>query len=110
MKKPASLQESWIAEYIHGTASPEAVKSLERALKDDAALRAYFLEYLNIDLALSAEAACASNIHSDGAPKNVIALPKPPGLTGWRDWASWSQLAELGKIAAAVGLLALAGT
>ena len=106
MKKPDSLQESWIADYISGTASPEIVNSLEHALKNDSCLRRYFLEYLNIDLALSAEAACAIETRPNGEPKNVIALSTPPPVTRG---LYWPLAAKWGKVAAAVGLLALSG-
>lgn len=111
MNKPDPLQESWIADYIRGTACPEVVRSLEHALKNDASLRAYFLEYLNIDLALSAEAAFAftSDVHSDGDPENLISLQKSSDFKRWKHGPTWGKWAKWGKIAAAVSVLGLSG-
>lgn len=44
-------------EYVRGSASAETVATLEKALRKDAEFREQFLEYLNVDLALSLEAA-----------------------------------------------------
>ena len=43
----------WMRQYAEGTASAETTAQLERALQEDAAFRKLFLEYLNVDLALS---------------------------------------------------------
>ena len=46
----------WIRLYAEGTAPPDTIAELEAALSKDAALREYFVEYLNIDLALATNA------------------------------------------------------
>lgn len=47
----------WIQEYSDGVADAETTANLERALQEDPELRMLFLEYLNIDGALSAQSA-----------------------------------------------------
>lgn len=47
------LRERWLQEYCDGTASAETTALLERALREDPELRLRFLEYLNVDQALS---------------------------------------------------------
>ena len=43
----------WMRQYAEGTANAETTAMLEQALRDDAEFRALFVEYLNVDLALS---------------------------------------------------------
>ncbi len=56
MKTPDPRLE-WMRQYVEGVAAAETVAQLEQALREDAAFRKLFLEYLNIDLALSTGAA-----------------------------------------------------
>ncbi|MGB8852691.1 MAG: LamG-like jellyroll fold domain-containing protein [Pirellulales bacterium] len=56
----------WIAEYVAGTASAETVAALEQAVGADEAFRDLFLEYLNIDLALSDSAAARDLVRPAG--------------------------------------------
>jgi ferric-dicitrate binding protein FerR (iron transport regulator) len=47
----------WIQKYSDGVADSETISKLERALRDDREFRMFFLEYLNVDGALSARSA-----------------------------------------------------
>lgn len=51
------LRERWLQEYCDGTASAETTALLERALREDLEFRLRFLEYLNVDQALSSSCA-----------------------------------------------------
>lgn len=95
MKELTPLQASWVLDYVKGTASEEVVRSLESALKTDGAFRAYFLEYLNVDGALSAETAA----HPEVFPENVSTLQKPPRPRRWKAWS---------RVAAGIVFLGLA--
>ena len=70
----------WIQRYADGLAAEEEAASLERALRDDAELRAAFLEYVNLDSAL--EALAAAN-EAEVAEK-LVRFPRP---MPWR-WAA----------------------
>jgi ferric-dicitrate binding protein FerR (iron transport regulator) len=96
MKKHGEMRESWVADYVQGTASPSVMRSLEAELRTDAEFRAYFLEYLNIDLALSSEAACAAAQSGD----SILELQKATRTRPWKIW---------GGIAAAIAFLILTG-
>jgi hypothetical protein len=50
-------RSQWIQEYRDGIASDETTSNLERALREDAEFRLGFLEYLNVDAAIAAQAA-----------------------------------------------------
>ena len=52
----------WMRQYAEGTASAEVTAQLEQALREDAAFRRLFLEYLNVDLTLSSGAAKARQV------------------------------------------------
>jgi len=66
-------RHDWLRQYADGTASAETTAQLERALREDAAFRKLFLEYLNVDLALSTGAA-----HVESEPEaKVVQFPKP---------------------------------
>lgn len=54
---PPDPREEWMQQYADGAASAETTASLEAALRADAEFRALFLEYLNLDGALSEAAA-----------------------------------------------------
>lgn len=54
---PSDPRNEWIQQYVDGTASAEVVAQLEAALRSDPEFRALFLEYLNLDNALTAETA-----------------------------------------------------
>ncbi len=95
MKKHIQMRESWIADYVQGRASLDVMRSLEAALRTDAEFRAYFLEYLNIDLALSSEAACAAGLSVD----NITELKNTTRGRAWRTWVG---------IAAAIAFLIFA--
>jgi len=66
-------RHDWLRQYADGTASAETTVQLERALREDAEFRKLFLEYLNVDLALSTGAA---NVESAPEAK-VVQFPKP---------------------------------
>ena len=68
-------RHDWMRQYAEGTASAETTLRLEQALREDAAFRKLFLEYLNVDLALATTAAHSEL--TDGNAK-LIRFPKPP--------------------------------
>jgi len=53
---PRALHLEWMRHYAEGTATPEIARQLESVLRDDPEFRALFVEYLNVDLALSSSA------------------------------------------------------
>ncbi|MFZ2642960.1 MAG: LamG-like jellyroll fold domain-containing protein [Verrucomicrobiia bacterium] len=53
---PNDPRLDWMRQYAEGTASAETTAQLQQALRDDPEFRSLFLEYLNLDLALSANA------------------------------------------------------
>lgn len=74
-----------IQRYMTGDATPEEIAALEQALKDDAELRALYLDYLNLDVALGA-AAEAATITENGTGKTMT-FPRPaarPSPHYWR--------------------------
>ncbi len=79
----------WVLDYVRGNASKEVVRELEIALKTDPEFREYFLEYLNVDGALGAQAAYRPEADRD----NVLEVPSTRGGHFWWTWQ---------KVAAAV--------
>ena len=74
----------WVQRYAGGVASVEEVARLQAALREDAAFRAQFLEYLHLDAALS-ETLGAADIPE--AEKSIVALPaKLSSVIQWRRW------------------------
>lgn len=87
----ADPRHDWLRQYAEGTASAETTAKLEQALREDAAFRKFFLEYLNVDLALSTTVA-----HAGVTDRNakVVQFPKTTRTMAW----AWT-------VAAAVALL-----
>lgn len=83
-------RHEWMQQYADGVASAETTARLEAALHEDAEFRVLFLEYLNLDCALSA---VASSIPEPQVEK-VVAFPRL-----MRPWA-WAMAACL--VAAAI--------
>ena len=88
----------WIADYVAGTASAETIAAIGQAVRDDGAFRDVFLEYLNIDLALSHAAAAADLIRPAACP--------PRGRR--RPWLPWAVVGTTGVAAACIWLTAIA--
>ena len=89
----------WMREYAEGTASAETTTMLEQALREDAEFRAFFVEYLNVDLALSDSALLGLPVQTFAAEiqterKNVY-------------WLHWRQLAAAAVFVALLGISAL---
>jgi ferric-dicitrate binding protein FerR (iron transport regulator) len=83
-----------IARYADGTLDEAEVKQLESALRDDAALRREFIEYLNVD---SAIAECAALPEDDA---DWDAVPEPDWRLAWP-----SRLTTIAAIAASLLLV-----
>jgi ferric-dicitrate binding protein FerR (iron transport regulator) len=80
----------WMRQYAEGTASSEITAKLEQALREDAAFRRLFLEYLNVDLALSNRAA-----YLEPAPEATVAPLRRRPWRAIRTWASVAAAAAL---------------
>jgi ferric-dicitrate binding protein FerR (iron transport regulator) len=91
------LREQWLQEYCEGTATAETTALLERALQEDPEYRLHFLEYLNLDQALSSASALAGKDPEPApAPRHL-----PAGPLRWAAFSRW------GALAAGLTLLAL---
>ena len=90
------LREQWLQEYCEGTASAETTALLERALREDPEYRLHFLEYLNLDQALSS-AGGSAQIETEPSP---APLPFRAGLPRWGALAAGLTLLALGPWAA----------
>ncbi|MBM3889061.1 MAG: FecR domain-containing protein [Verrucomicrobia bacterium] len=86
----------WLRQYAEGTASAETTAQLERALREDAAFRKLFLEYLNVDLALSTGAA---HLESAAGAK-VLRFP----MATRRAVVAWAAAAAVVVLAGVVAL------
>ena len=64
-----------IQRYIAGTLADEESAALQDALKADAELRALYLDYMNLDVALEAAAGAAE---MDFDPSRVVSIPRQP--------------------------------
>ena len=93
---PPDPREEWMQQYADGAASAETTASLEAALRADAEFRTLFLEYLNLDGALSEAAALMT-----GQP--VEKVTPFPHTRAWRRWA-WAMAASV-ALAALIGAL-----
>ncbi|RFC45075.1 MAG: Concanavalin A-like lectin/glucanases superfamily protein/FecR protein [Verrucomicrobia bacterium] len=72
----------WMQEYLDGTADAQTTAKLESALQKEPEFRIAFLEYLNVDVALSAAAAFAPELKSENANSWVRDI----GSTVVRPW------------------------
>lgn len=84
----------WIQEYRDGVANAQTTAKLERALQEDPEFRMFFLDYLNLDSALSAH--CAFDPKHNSASV-VSFLPRTPRMrrTSWLAMAAGMTLAAL---------------
>ena len=73
-----------IQRYVAGDSTHEETDALQQALKDDAGLRALYLDYLNLDLALG-EAAEAAVLRENGIGRTTK-FPRPPALSSAYHW------------------------
>lgn len=94
MKDDARSQ--WIQEYRDGIASAETTANLERALQEDPEFRLRFLEYLNVDAAVAAQAAFEGE--SESGP--VVSFTPERRRLGQLPWLA---------MAASMALMGLAG-
>ena len=87
-----------IQRYIAGTLSDEEALALQNALKSDEDLRALYLDYMNLDVALG------SHAESRAAVNEILASPMAGETSRSAHWLSWRPLAA----AAAAVLMSLA--
>lgn len=83
-----------IQRHIAGAATAEETAELQQALKNDAELRALYLEFINLDLALEAKA------EAIGAPPDVVSISdfdegRASRRISWRPLAAAAALAAL---------------
>jgi len=83
-----------IQRYIAGTLSDDEALALQNALKSDADLRALYLDYMNLDVALG------SHAESRAAVNEILASPIAGETKRPTRWLSWRPLA-----AAAAGIV-----
>jgi len=88
-----------IQRYVAGESTQEETIALQQALKDDAELRALYLDYLNLDVALGAAAEAATMTGNENARMAII-----PGPSAWWILHSWRWIAAAGACAALVVL------
>lgn len=92
------MNDHWHGQIQHcmtGDAAPEEITALQQALKENAELRALYLDYMNLDAALGA-AAEAATITENGIGKTVTFPPPPAQLSThyWR-WLAAAACAAL---------------
>jgi anti-sigma factor RsiW len=73
-----------ILRYVNGQASAEEVATLQAALNEDAQLRALYLDYINLDVALGAAAEAATIPESETA--RIATSPRSPAQSLPRYW------------------------
>jgi anti-sigma factor RsiW len=73
-----------IQRYVNGQASAEEAAALQAALKQDAELRALYLDYMNLDVALGAAAELAA-IPEDGIGR-ITTITRPPARPSRHYW------------------------
>jgi hypothetical protein len=83
-----------IQRYIAGTLSDDEALALQNALKSDKDLRALYLDYMNLDVALG------SHAESRAAVNEILASPKAGETSRPTRWLSWRPLT-----AAAAGIV-----
>ena len=83
-------RHDWMRQYAEGAASAETTAKLEQALREDASFRKLFIEYLNVDLALSTTAAFAEPV----AEVKVVRFSKTSRKASWA-WAAAAVVALL---------------
>ena len=73
-----------VQRYLNGQATAEEAAALQAALSEDAELRALYLDYMNLDVALAA-AAEAVTINENGMDEIAI-LPRSPTQSSPHSW------------------------
>jgi len=97
------MKENWheeIQRYVAGDSTEEETAALQQALKDDAGLRALYLDYLNLEVALGVAAEMAMTSES-GVGRIVIYPQAWPVLRHWR----WLAATAVGAGAAGAALI-----
>jgi len=97
------MKEHWheqIQRCVSGDSTQEEAAALQQALKDDAELRALYLDYVNLDVALGVAAEAAA-ITETGIGK--IAMHPPP--SAWPILHHWRWLAAAAACAALIVIL-----
>jgi len=89
--------------YLDGTPDAAETAALEAALNQDAELRALYLDYINLDVALDAAAAAPLTEHGSAGTAPFPRLPASPAVP----WGRW--LAAAAACAAGVILVLLPG-
>jgi anti-sigma factor RsiW len=74
-----------IQRYLNGQASAEEAAALQRALGEDVELRALYLDYMNLDVALAA-AAEAATIADNDAADGIAPVPGSPAKSSPHTW------------------------
>ena len=74
-----------IQRYLNGQASAEEAAALQAALGENAELRALYLDYMNLDVALAA-AAEAATIAENGAVDGIVPIPGSPVKSSPHTW------------------------
>ena len=88
-----------IQRYVNGQAGPAESAALQAALNQDAELRALYLDYMNLDVALSAAAEMMT--FTEDSRKHVVAIPQS-AIWSWLHYWRW-----LGATAAGAALVIL---
>ena len=101
------MNENWheqIQRFLDGQASVEESAALQEALIEDAELRAVYLDYVNLDVAL--EAAAGRSIAADVNSAEFVIVPRnhSAGLS-----PAWRWLAAAAACAALIGFVFLSG-
>jgi hypothetical protein len=91
-----------IQRYVNGQATAEEVAALQAALSQDAELRALFLDYMNLDVALGAAAEAAT--FTGSGIREITTFPSSPAQSSPH---SWRWLAAAATACAAMLVLAL---
>ncbi|MEQ2006911.1 MAG: LamG-like jellyroll fold domain-containing protein [Limisphaerales bacterium] len=100
------MKTNWhecIQRYVNGLATPDDAAALQEALKEDAELRALYLDYMNLDVALGAAAEAAAM--TGNLPARAQASQTAAWKSNWLRWLSWRPLTAAAAIVLAVGLL-----
>ena len=89
-----------IQRYVAGESTQDQTIALQQALKNDAELRALYLDYLNLDVALSAAAEAATMTGNENAWMAIN-----PGPSSWSILHYWRWIAAVGACAVLVVLM-----
>jgi hypothetical protein len=93
-----------IQRYVNGQASADEIAALQAALHADAELRAWYLDYMNLDVALGAVADAAIFAEDATGRHATVAFPRPRARLAPH---SWHWLAATAACAAVVIVVVL---